>query len=232
MRPQLEDEWNAALADARINDTEAKLFEFPPGADLGGGRQAVYQSPRQYLLPDPARAFMEVLNADVDLHRVGIAANLEPHIAAGVIRHELEHARQYERFGAGVFRIQDLIGLACWEKTGSVAVGGGFLVNVIPPELDANAAAARFAWSRHATTLDAYMAAPDAGHQVLFRYERGPESLDTLLWRTLAYAATLADLCETTSLQRTGMPFRVFAEEATAGSGVLWDRLRPQSGGA
>jgi hypothetical protein len=228
MTVDLELEWKAALLDASIGESRAKLYLFPPGANLGGGRQAVYQCPGDAASLEPEQRFMEVLNDDLDVHRVGIASGLEPHIAAGVIRHELEHARQFDRFGRGIFRIQDLIGVACWEKTGFVPVGGGFLINIIPPELDANAAAARFAWLRHTEVLRAYMNEPDAGHQVLFRYQRGPEQIDTLVWRTLAYAATLAELCESVAVGRAGMSFGDFAEAQCPGAGAVWRQVHPR----
>lgn len=228
MNSDIEAEWEAALADANISPSRATLYTFAAGSDLGGGRQAVYQSPGDYILPPPAQRFLEVLNEKPDLHRVGIGSDLESYIAAAVIRHELEHARQFERHGRGIFNLQDLIVAACWEKTGRVRVGGGFLTNIIPPELDANAAAARFVWSRHAAAAEAYLNAPHDDHQVLFRYERGPEPLETLVWRTLAYAATIADHCEAVSLRVARKTFRDFLDEHLPGAGPLWEQLRPQ----
>jgi hypothetical protein len=72
------------------------------------------------------------------------------------------------------------------------------------------------------------MAAPDAGHQVLFRYESGPGPLETLPWRTLRYAAVLADACEQTALQQAGKTLRDYIAEHLPGHAELWDRLRPQ----
>lgn len=221
----IDDEWQAALADAGFGEGQAKLHCFPRNADLGGGRQAVYQAPGDYLLVRPEQQFLEVLNADQDLHRVGIASDLEPFLVAGVLRHELEHARQFDRLGRGIFRIHDLIAMACWEKTGRSTIGGAHLINLAPIELDANAAAARFAWSRHHERVADYLQSDEATHQVLFRYEGGPEPIETLLLRTLAFATTLADLCERVSAQHRGKPFRECVEDHCAGASVLWDQV-------
>jgi hypothetical protein len=127
----VEAEWEAALVDAGFAAAAAKLYTFAPGSDLGGGRQAAYSAPGDFVLPPPEQAFLEALNGEPDLHGVAIADGLEPHIAAAVIRHELEHARQFSRFGRGMFRLQDLITAACWRTTGRSTTGGGFLINVI-----------------------------------------------------------------------------------------------------
>ena len=58
-----------------------------------------------------------------------------------------------------------------------------------------------------------------------FRYERGPEPPETLAWRTLAYAATIADHCEAVSLRLAMKTFRDFLDEHLPGTGDLWDRV-------
>lgn len=218
--------WKAALADAGIAESSTRLVKFPAGSDLGQGRQAIYQAPGSSIWPEATQRFLEVLNEDPDLHRIGLADDASPLLGAALIRHELEHARQFEHHGSGVFKLQDLIGGACWDKTGRSPVGGGFLVNVIPPELDANAAAARFAWSRDADGVAAYLSGPDPGHQVLFRYQQGPEPVETLVVRTIAFALTLGDQCETTARTRTGSSFAEFAVRHCPGAGNLWVQLR------
>lgn len=227
MSADLEAEWEAALADAGISHAAARLYTFPVGVDLGGGRQAVYQAPGEAIVTPAEQRFLEVLNEQLDVHRVGVAQDLAPEIAAAVMRHELEHARQFDCLGPGIFRVQDLIATACWEKIGRAPRGGGVLINASPPELDANAAAARFAWSRHAGLVTTYLSTANAPHEVLFRYESGPEPVSTLLWRALAYAATIADLCEAVALRHLGRPFGSVVEDYCPGGNALWDRLRP-----
>src|SRR4051812_29941286 len=64
----VEAEWAAALVDAGIAGAAAKLYTLPPCSAVGGGRQAAYSAPGEFVLPPPEQAFLEVLNGEPDLH--------------------------------------------------------------------------------------------------------------------------------------------------------------------
>jgi hypothetical protein len=65
---------------------------------------------------------------------------------------------------------------AFWDKTDGLSFGGIF-INVAPIELDANAAAARFAWRGTAMQLSASLSTGAGQHEPLFRYRERCERL-------------------------------------------------------
>lgn len=68
---------------------------------------------------------------------------------AALLRHELEHARQFDAVGAGVFDLQDFLeNDVLSEVAGGLDGCGGGLINAVPTEIDSNAAASVFISAR------------------------------------------------------------------------------------
>jgi hypothetical protein len=73
--------------------------------------------------------------------RVAIWRDVDLPVFAGRLRHELEHARQWDRFGRSIFELYDLIRDELLpRKAGDLNGCAGMYVNAIPAEQDANAA--------------------------------------------------------------------------------------------
>src|SRR4051794_38264912 len=98
-----------------------------------------------------------------------------------------------ERYGDAAGLLHEAVIPALVDKAGGT--GFGYLRNLSPLEMDANAAAARFARSRHSDVLSDSLNAIREWHQVLFRYRGGPEPLDTLPQRLIELAHMFAARC-------------------------------------
>jgi hypothetical protein len=110
---ELQAEWDAALADAGIDRSAVRLYViedvkrddgagavwFRPGSEIGEGDQ-IHN-------PDYLRDMNKP--AHKDLHRIVLWAAVETPVLAGRLRHELEHARQWDRFGQPICDLYDLV---------------------------------------------------------------------------------------------------------------------------
>jgi hypothetical protein len=101
---------------------------------------------------------------------------------------------------------------AFWDKTDGLSFGGIF-INVAPIELDANAAAARFAWRGTAMQLSASLSTGAGQHEPLFRYRGGPEPLETLPARIIRFGHLFAERCERLAADR-GLVFATSSRTA------------------
>jgi hypothetical protein len=93
--------WNAALKDASLSETSVRLILVdgePPHVGQGG----FFQPAGQYLLPAAAgdlAPHVDRINEHPDIDRVGFWLLYPEVMTAGLIRHELEHVCQHQRFG-------------------------------------------------------------------------------------------------------------------------------------
>jgi hypothetical protein len=62
---------------------------------------------------------------------------------AALLRHEIRHAEQFDALGAEFFELYDLADLVCGWKLGGMPRGAA-LYGLIPAEMDANTASAKF----------------------------------------------------------------------------------------
>jgi hypothetical protein len=132
---------------------------------------------------------------------------------------------RWERHGNAVFLLQQALIPALKEKSGGR--GFGFLCNLSPLEMDANAAAGRFAWDRHhdalTDVLEANAVSPS--HEGLLRYRGGPEAIDTLPERMIAFAHLFAERCERLA-RAEGGSYADKLDECWPGRGSrVWERL-------
>ena len=141
------------------------------------------------------------------------------------MRHELEHARQYDVGGGrGLYQLLDLVYEIGPERFGGLPQSGRFY-NLLPSEQDANAAAARFA---RAQFNDIVIAAQLAGESaVLFRQavESHPE---TLAPRLISFAAIWSKTFEERVAHAERQLHATLALASPYG-GALWSALRADS---
>ena len=150
--------WRLALTDAGISVDKALLLLGDPESGQG------MAWPRGELLhPDEWLSESDAIRANRRRQacRVSLRSTLSNAAFAAVARHELEHHRQYDTWGANALQILDGRALASMAKANGL-VGGGRLYNRIPMEVDANAAGARFLHTLASTSELRRLAADDA----------------------------------------------------------------------
>jgi hypothetical protein len=140
-------ECRAALADADLASERVRFFHLIEIGKAGMG--AAWFRPYTSIEPDDPGfpgddAQREEANNDANraLHRITVPAKPDGRVLfAALLRHELEHARQWDA-QVGVFELQDF--LEC-EVLPEIAEGldgcRGWLINTMPSEMDCNAAA-------------------------------------------------------------------------------------------
>ncbi len=227
----LRDEWPAALADAGFDVKQVRLYPFE-GEQSDDGNRAYYFTPGQDVhydvnFPDEKGGQIEDANKHRDRHRLAVWVDSSTPVLGARLRHELEHARQVEAHGNHLFDINDLVLAVLWVKLEGLK-GSGQLYNAIPLEVDANAAAARFAWQRYGEDVVRDLADPAsvAGVRdgVLFRSLTPPGPLESLPLRMLAFLYQFADLCQLFA-ERRRRPFDDLLEEAWPGMARAWAAL-------
>jgi hypothetical protein len=135
-------EWEAARADAGFAETDARLYPFA-GIQSADGDHPYYFVPGHDLVqsekfPDELGGRLQDANEHRDSHRIAISVGA-PTVALGAkLRHELEHARQFDAHGKPLFNLNDLALATLSERVGGLP-GGGVLYNLNPMEIDANA---------------------------------------------------------------------------------------------
>lgn len=143
-----EELWRLALSDAAIAADRTVLFVLP-GQSPKGDEASSWVPGTAIDAPEEVAGFgklIHVANAPdvLGLHRIAIWPSTGPQeVSAALLRHELEHSRQFDRHGTAV---RDLF-LEALELLADIAQGvdgAGVLYQHIPMERDADAAASRF----------------------------------------------------------------------------------------
>jgi len=197
---EIEEVWLATLADAEVDPDDALLY-LVDGENGSTGHAARYLYQHRELHPEGEpeeihQLLTEMNNDDcIDAHRVVVFKDRTIEGIAALIRHELEHGRQYNAFGQKLVELGGLAEHVICERVAGL-VGGGFLYQTIPLEMDANAAAAAFVRQRFGPErIDALLAAGDKDGAA-FRSLVGPPPLETLPERMIRFVATMPDLCQ------------------------------------
>jgi hypothetical protein len=155
--------WREAITDSGLDSSKVHRFDAVRAVTVGAGaqwwapRESVHQPPVSLELSaeDAAAADATPL---VEKHRVATAPieGLEPRVAeaalAAKLRHELEHARQWEACGPEPFFLMQLALEVHRRKTGGIIYGA--FRNQMPIEDDANAAASLFVRKRWPDCVD------------------------------------------------------------------------------
>ena len=227
--PELQELWLAALADAGIGEDEALLIPVGAAEDSRGNGACFWRRHEELDadgLPDEVRPFLDDLNADESLgaYRLSLATDRTSEGAAALLRHELEHARQFDAHGV---RLQDLhdIALDVLRVRAAQLRGGAALYQWIPMEFDANAAGAMFARARFGDErIDSLLRANDPDRAAMLSLV-GPQQISALPDRMVLFLATMPDLCEQAAPAGTRASFRRMLNSAWAGAGDAWERL-------
>lgn len=220
-------EWEAALADAGFAANQVRLYPFP-GEMSGNGNRAYYFSPGLRIFndadfPDDLGAQLADANRRLDRHRIAVWMDSPTPVLGAKLRHELEHARQWDAHGKPLFNLNDLTLAALAERVGGLP-GGGLLYNLNPMETDANAASARFAWERYGEEECRPLCEPSADYGALFRSLTPPPPLEALPKRMLLFLQQFADACERYA-ERAERPFTELLDEAWPGATATWETL-------
>jgi hypothetical protein len=188
---EIEVEYHAALADAKIDPQRVRLYL---SKSMGKGHLgAVWHPPGLELVVDeqfPDRGQLADANDPKHrrLHR--IVAPAEPSDAitfAALFRHELEHARQYDALGTAIFDLQHFLERDVLpHKAGGLDGCAGSLINAVPTEIDANAAASVYITGRF--TEDDLATLRQSQRSSLGCSIIGPEPFDSLPARMIAFA--------------------------------------------
>jgi hypothetical protein len=152
-----------------------------------------------------------------DRYRVACWIGMDDAVVRAVLRHELEHVRQW-KWGGGDSAF--VLALSEYETHDDVGYAdlpaNGQVYNLVPIELDANGAASRFIRATEGDgAADEWTATLDPG---LFRRRPVPEPLETLPARLISYASVWPDAL----LRRLG--------DRVEAPGQHFDRVMPKGG--
>jgi hypothetical protein len=142
---RLRPEFERACADVGVAPGSVVVFVVPSRQPRGTTPLA-YLHPAGVVRADTVAVFRAVGAARAaryagNAHRLAVWRELPEFPAAALgpmLRHELEHARRFERSGPGFFEADDVL-------RASVRAAGGYGYAQLPSELEANAASAAFA---------------------------------------------------------------------------------------
>lgn len=165
------------------------------------------------------------MNADecIDTYRIVVFTERTVEGIAAALRHELEHSLQRDAHGQRLLEVHGVAEAVICERVGGLP-GGGFLYQVIPDEMDANAAAAIFVREHFGVDrIDELLRAGDSDGGA-FRSLVGPSPRNTLPERMVRFLATFPDLCVTWA-ERQGFAFDTLLDMHWRGAGELWRRL-------
>lgn len=228
----LEAEWLAALDDAGLTADSFVLYPLD-GAQAQNHAGAFWFAPWRCAstceIPDPDRRAEVNDPANRHLHRIAIWCDVEPAVLGARLRHELEHARQWKHYGASIFGLYDLVNRVLERKAGGLDGCGGWYVNAIPAEQDANAAAAMFLRRRHGKAVERLCR--DNDHRMFACSLVGPEALDTLPVRMVAFAFLYRDRCREVA-DASSCSFECLLDAAFQGISEYWRCLSATHGGA
>jgi hypothetical protein len=183
--------WQRALDDSNLTEANARLYffdasappttasgdTFAPGQSLSRGWPPISDADRQ-----SANAARGAFRIVVDTREK------DPILLWALVRHELEHCRQYQRYGTSLSQLGHAIDETLERLHGRVP-GVYTLYNVMPSESDANAAASGFA--RRTFGSDACDRLLSDDWAVLIQ-QQSPAAIDDVGLRQVCFAAVHA----------------------------------------
>lgn len=224
-----EAEVTQALADAGVSRHRVRFYAVESlGADDNVG--AVWYRPGMEVEAGdrhlPGAAVRAELNdsAGIDHHRIVLPAHPDDRITfAGLLRHELEHARQYDALGQDVFDLQHFLECDVLpEVAGGLDGCAGGLINAIPTEIDCNAAASVYITGRFpAEDVQRLRAGP---RRVLACSLLGPAPHETLIPRMVAFAFVYRAGVEALA-RRHGFSVGGLLRSVHSEAPAIWDKL-------
>jgi hypothetical protein len=191
---QREAEVAAALADAGYTAEQVRFYRLDHlGEDDHVG--AAWYRPGMRI-PDDSRNFRDDnqrAQANEDdargTHRIIVPAHpTNAVIFAALLRHELEHARQFDHLRGRITDLHDFVEHDVLpEVAGSLDGCGGALINAIPTEVDCNAAASVYIAERFSEP-EVQAVRDDRNRRQLACSLLPPPAFDTLPARMIAFA--------------------------------------------
>jgi hypothetical protein len=233
----LVEEWQAALEDAELPEDRVRLIvverprpedarlacwhepDLPRGeTDLLQGDDFEVAKSEEY-----RSRHLVVVWRDFDTGPLGVA------VLAGKLRHELEHARQWEARGGDVFDLDRLLERVLAHKIEFQSTGAGAYYNFKPIEQDANAAASMYLRERYPEQVAPMLLDPEGS--ALVRSLRPPEGPDTLVGRTVAFLYMFAGAYAEKAAPRA--PAEHLKRQPSAGeaAAAAWRALEAADGG-
>lgn len=225
---EIQAECESALADAGFAPEQVRFFH---RAELGEGNLgAAWFRPHQEIAGDDrgfpgSDALRNEANREHNrnVHRITVPAEpSDPATYSGLVRHELEHARQWDAM-LGIFDFHDFVEYDVLpEVAGGLAGCGGGLINTIPTEVDCNAAASVFLAGRFSP--EEVEAVRDGPRRYLACSLLPPPPPETLPARVIAFAFVHRAAVERHAARR-GFPVRAILSTVHPRAPELWARL-------
>jgi hypothetical protein len=221
--PELGQLWLAALTDAGIDPEDAIVFALP-GTAATVERVGAMTWPRPLRIDPGGSPELDALLVKMNdpgcirAIRVAVWTSRTNEAIAGLMRHELEHARQYDmhRKLHGLYEVS--------QHVVATVPRGGWLYQAIPVEFEANAAAARFVVGHFGERrIDELIDAKD-DDIALFRSPVDPSPVESLPERMVTFLAAHPHLCERWA-DGDRETFRRRLDLHWRGAGTLWARL-------
>lgn len=228
LEPGISEIWVEALADAQFDPEDALLFVFE-GPGPGGLHGYCLQRSRTIIsTPEVPQldALLEQLNAEACIHAIKVLLwNGERGVEelAAVVRHELEHARQFDAHADRLIQLHGVVQCVLAERVGSLP-GGALLYTTMPMELDANAASARFVTRLYGEDRVLELLHDPGVDGAALRSHVEPAQLETLPERMLMFLAIHSDLCDRFAASEQ-TSFDQLLDSIWQGSGAIWQRL-------
>jgi hypothetical protein len=224
-----------ALADAGFNHDEGLLFafdadrsatgfeavQFPRGVDVGSDDIPEVQPLLAELNHSEARGAIRIVLFTGGRSEEGTAA---------IIRHELEHARQTDQLGGDLEGLYRLCADVLAVRGGGLH-GSSVLYTLMPIEMDANAAGAMFATERYGRERIVELLRNNDRDGAALRCNVGPEPVETLPERMLAFMIANRGLCDLYADRHdSGLTFRQMLNAEWPGAGNVWRDLVEEGG--
>jgi hypothetical protein len=227
---EIREECDAALADAGLTREQVRFFPLA-GLNIGTWGAAWFrphtdiQDGDRGFPGDHAQRAEANSEENRDLHRIAIPAEPQDRATlAALVRHELEHARQWDAM-LGIFDLHDFI-----EHDLLPEVAGGLgaeckpgaLINTIPTEMDCNAAASVYI-SQRFSPAEA-QAIRDSDRRALACSLLPPPPAETLPARMVAFAFVHRAAVERHA-ERRGFSVALILGSVDGDAPALWARL-------
>ena len=228
-------EWHAALVDAGLDDGDVHLVVCS-GAALAGPPKGASYNRGDALTGAPDADGIVVTteklaeaNAPENLsrYRVAVLEDIDPDdpvevaFLAAVMRHELEHCRQWEA-GSQASELYGLVDKVTRLVCGDDEERCSELINIQPIEGDANAASSAYLRRRYPDAIPALAAGDD--HFLADRVDP-PGQPRELVERTVVFLHQFADVCNNPEGRPVTTTFADILDRWLPGSGDIWRQL-------
>jgi hypothetical protein len=225
----------AALADAGYGDDEAILYVFD--ADRSSAHFEAFQFARGTDataddIPEVAPLLSDMNHDDARsaIRIVLFTGNRSEEGKAAIIRHELEHARQTAELGPRLEGLYRLCADVLAVRAGGLP-GGSLVYTLMPIEMDANAAGARFAVAQYTENRILELLRNGDRDGAALRSNVGPDSSATLPERMVAFMIANRGLCESYAADHGyGLSFPELLDLEWPGAGDTWRELVDDGG--